>query len=184
MLDESGLKVKMDKSVAIFVTDIDSIRTGRATSGLIENVAVTVYEGQKMRLVELGSIGVPDARTLTFTPWDGSLLNEIKNGIAAANLGMNPVVDGNLIRMSLPSLTVEQREDYVKLLGRKLEGVRGIIRDIRGNERRALLEAKKNREISENEFGVSERALQKITDEYIARLEELAERKEREIRGE
>jgi ribosome recycling factor len=184
MLDENGLRTKMDKSMAIFVTDIGSIRTGRATSGLIENVVVSVYEGQKMRLIELGSIGVPDARTLTFTPWDGALLNEIKNGIAAANLGMNPAVDGNLIRMSLPSLTVEQREDYVKLLGRKLEGVRGIIRDIRGNERRDLSEAKKEKEISENEFDNDEKSLQKITDEYMVKLEKLAESKEREIRGE
>jgi len=184
MLDVSDLKNKMDRTVAIFVTDVSSIRTGRATSGLIENVVVTVYEGQKMRLIELGSIGVPDARTLTFIPWDGSLLAEIKNGIVAANLGMNPVVDGTVIRMSLPSLTVEQREDYVKLLGRKLEGVRRIIRDIRGNERRSLLGLKQKKELSENEFDMDEKALQKMTDEYVAKLEELAGAKEKEIRGE
>ena len=183
MLDVNDLKDKMDKTVAIFVTDVGSIRTGRATSGLIENVTVTVYEGQKMRLIELGSIGVPDARTLTFTPWDSSLLAEIKNGIAVDNLRMNPVVDGTVIRMILPSLTVEQREDYVKLLGRKLEGVRGMVRDARGGQRRDLQKAKQKKEISENEFEVDEKELQKITDEYMAKLEEISGKKETEVRG-
>ncbi len=173
----------MDKVVAILVADIATIRTGRATPGLIENVRVTVYEGQQMRLVELGSIAVPDVRTLTFTPWDQALIKEIKNGIATANLGMNPVVEGQLIRLSLPALTVEQREDYVKLLGRKLEGAKGLLRDIRSGIRRKLQNAKQKKEISENEFSGDEKELQKITDEYMGKLEELAKKKEVEIRG-
>jgi len=96
---------------------------------------------------------------------------------------MNPVVDGGLIRMVLPALTVEQREDYVKLLGRKLEGARGLLRNVRGEERRALQMAKQKKEISENEFGVDEKELQKMTDEYMAKLEGLAKKKETEIRG-
>ena len=79
MLDGQAIRVRMGKIVDIFVNDISSIRTGRATAGLIENVVVTVYEGKKMRLVELGAIGVPDARSLTFTPWDQSIIKEIKN---------------------------------------------------------------------------------------------------------
>jgi ribosome recycling factor len=128
----------MDKIVAIFVNDIASIRTGRATPGLIENVVVTVYGGQKMKLIELGSIGVSDVRSLTFQPWDQALVREISNGIAAANIGMNPVVDGQIIRMNLPALTVEQRDDYVKLLGRKLEGARVMMRDARADFRNEL----------------------------------------------
>ncbi len=145
MLDGQAIRVRMGKIVDIFVNDISSIRTGRATAGLIENVVVTVYEGKKMRLVELGAIGVPDARSLTFTPWDQSIIKEIKNGIAAANMGMNPAIDGQLIRMTLPALTVEQREDYVRLLGRKLEGVRGMVRDARGEQRRDLQKAKQKK---------------------------------------
>jgi len=183
MLDGQAIRVRMGKIVDIFVNDISSIRTGRATAGLIENVVVTVYEGKKMRLVELGSIGVPDVRSLTFTPWDQSIIKEIKNGIAAANIGMNPAVDGQVIRMTLPALTVEQREDYVKLLGRKLEGDRGMVRDARGEQRRDLQKAKQKKEISENEFEVDEKELQKITDEYVAKLEEIAGKKETEIRG-
>ncbi len=183
MINFAEVRVRMDKIVSIFVEDIASLRTGRATPGLIENVVVTVYGGQKMKLIELGSIGVPDVRSLTFQPWDQTLIREISNGIAAANVGMNPVVDGQIIRMSLPMLTVEQREDYVKLLGRKLEGARVMIRDARADFRSDLQSAKQSKEISEDEFKRDETELQKITDEFIKKLEDIASKKEKEIRG-
>ena len=173
----------MDKIVAIFMEDILSIRTGRATPGLIENVAVTVYGGQKMRLIELGSIGAPDVRTLTFQPWDATLVKEIANGIAAANIGMNPAVDGQIIRMSLPMLTTEQREDYIKMLGRKLEAARVMVRDARADFRKDLQTAKQEKTVSEDEFKRDETELQKTTDQYIEKLEMVAVRKEGEIRG-
>ena len=179
----TDIKTRMDKITDIFVNDIGSIRTGRATPGLIENVVVTVYGGQKMRLLELGSIEAPDVRSLTFTPWDLTLIREISNGIQAANIGMTPVVDGNLIRMSLPMMTQEQREDYIKLLGRKLEGARGMIRDARADNRKDLMDAKNEKSISEDEFKRDETELQKLTDEYIKKLEEISKRKEMEIRG-
>jgi len=173
----------MDKIVSIFVNDIASIRTGRATPGLIENVIVTVYGGQKMKLIELGSIGVPDVRSLTFQPWDQTLTREIANGIMAANIGMIPVVDGEIIRMSLPMLTVEQREDYIKLLGRKLEAARVMIRDARADFRSGLQKAKQDKSISEDEFKKDEMELQKVTDEFVKKLEEVSEKKEVEIRA-
>ncbi|MFA6602331.1 MAG: ribosome recycling factor [Candidatus Shapirobacteria bacterium] len=183
MLNTSEIKAKMERSVALFVGDIGSIRTGRATPALIENVMVSVYGGQKMRLMELGSIGVPDVRMLTFTPWDQGAIREIANGITAANIGMSPTVDGELIRMSLPALTGEQREDFVKLLGRKLEGIRGIIRDIRADVRRKLMDEKQDKTIGEDEFKRNEIELQKLTDEYVAKVEAIAALKEKEIRG-
>lgn len=183
MLNTQSLKFRMDKIVQIFVEDSGTIRTGRATPGLIENLVVTVYGSQKMRLIELGSIGVPDVRSLTFEPWDGSLVREIANGIAAANVGLTPVVDGQIIRIALPMLTVEQREDYVKLLGRKLEGARNLIRDARGDERKKLTDAKNDKVITEDEFKRDEMELQKMTDEYVGKLEEIARKKEVEIRG-
>ena len=183
MIDFGDVKLRMGKILSLFVNDISSIRTGRATPGLIENVVVTVYGGQKMKLIELGSIGVPDVRSLTFQPWDQTLIREIANGIMAAGTGMNPVVDGSLIRMNLPMLTVEQREDYVKLLGRKLEGARVMIRDARGDFRSDLQKAKQDKTISEDEFKKDETELQKTTDLYIGKLEEVAKKKELEIRG-
>jgi ribosome recycling factor len=183
MINFSDVKVRMDKIVDIFMNDIASIRTGRATPGLIENIMVTVYGGQKMRLVELGSIGVPDVRSLTFQPWDQTAIREICNGIMAANVGMNPAVDGQLIRMSLPMLTAEQREDYIKLLGRKLEGARVMIRDARADFRSDLQKAKQEKTVSEDEFKRDETELQKVTDQYILKLEDLSKKKEAEIRG-
>src|SRR5574344_2186179 len=100
MIDFGDVKLRMGKILSLFVNDISSIRTGRATPGLIENVVVTVYGGQKMKLIELGSIGVPDVRSLTFEPWDQTLIREISNGIEAANIGMMPAVDGQIIRMN------------------------------------------------------------------------------------
>lgn len=182
MIDIKAVKTRMDKITSIFADDISSIRTGRATPGLIENVVVTAY-GNKMKLLELGSINTPDVRTLTFQPWDKSVIREISNGIAAANVGMNPVVDGELIRMSLPMLTTEQREDYIKLLGRKLEGARVMIRDARADYRRELQSAKQTKQVSEDEVKSDEVDLQKLTDQYIFKLEEISKKKEVEIRG-
>ncbi|MFA4826763.1 MAG: ribosome recycling factor [Candidatus Shapirobacteria bacterium] len=183
MIDNQKVQARMGKIVNLFLNDIQSVRTGRATPGLIENVVVTVYSGQKMRLIEIGTILAADARTLTFQPWDQSIIREVANGIMAANIGVAPVVDGELIRMSLPMLTTEQREDYIKLLGRKLEGVRVLIRDARADFRKGLQKAKQDKTISEDEYRNDEDNLQKMADEYIQKLEEIAKKKEIEIRG-
>lgn len=183
MINFSDVTTRMGKITDLFLNDIGSIRTGRATPGLIENVVIVVYGGQKMRLVELGSIACPDVRSLTFQPWDQTLIKEIANGIAAANIGMTPAVDGELIRMNLPMLTVEQRNDYVKLLGRKLEGVRDMVRTARADFRKKLMDAKNDKTIGEDEFKKDEEQLQKVTDEYVAKLEQIAKAKEVEIRG-
>ncbi|MFZ2153050.1 MAG: ribosome-recycling factor [Microgenomates group bacterium] len=183
MINFSDVSSRMTKIVGLFTEDIGSIRTGRATPGLIENVIVTVYGTTKMKLIELGTIGVPDVRNLTFQPWDSALIREISNGIAAAGINMNPVVDGNLIRLALPMLTQEQREDYIKLLGRKLEGARGMIRDARADFRKKLMDAKNAKTVSEDEFKRDETELQKVTDSFIAKLEEVSKKKEVEVRG-
>lgn len=183
MINFTDVTTRMGKITDLFLNDIGSLRTGRATPGLIENVVVMVYGGQKMRLIELGSISCPDVRSLTFQPWDQALIREIANGISAANIGMQPAVDGELIRLNLPMLTVEQRNDFIKLLGRKLEGVRAMIRDARADFRKKLMDAKNEKTIGEDEFKKDEEQLQKVTDEYIAKLEEIAKAKEIEIRG-
>ena len=182
MLNVNEIKQKFDKAVEIFSNDIASIRTGRATPALLEGISVTSY-GQKMRLIELGSIGISDVRTLTFTPWDASVIREVSNGIMAANIGLTPVVDGELIRIALPMLTTEQREEYVRLLGRKLEGARGILRDIRAQIRKGLQDAKQAKTVSEDQYKRDEEMLQKTTDEYNGKLEDMAKKKEVEIRG-
>ena len=183
MINFSDVNSRMTKIGDLFLNDIGSIRTGRATPGLIENVVVTIYGGQKMRLIEIGSISIPDVRTITFQPWDLTIIREVANGISVANIGMTPVVDGNIIRMSLPMMTVEQREDYVRLLGRKLEGARGMIRDARAYFRKKMIDAKNDKIISEDEAKKDEVELQKITDLFMGKLEEMSKKKELEIRA-
>jgi len=183
MINFSDVSARMNKIIGLFGDDIASIRTGRATPGLIENVVVTVYGTSKMKLIELGTIGVPDVRSLTFQPWDTTLIREIANGIMAAGINMNPAIDGNIIRLALPMLTQEQREDYIKLLGRKLEGARGMVRDARADFRKKLMDAKNEKSVSEDEFKRDEAELQKITDQFVAKLEEISKKKEVEVRG-
>lgn len=184
MLDTQAVKTRMDKIVDIFTEDAATIRTGRVTPALIENVEVDAYgTGQKMRLIELGSINVSDSRTLVFQPWDQSLIKQINNAIAAANIGTNPVVDGQIVRIVMPPMTTEQREDYIKLLGRKLEAARNMIREARADFRKDLQDAKQEKTISEDEFKRDEAELQKLTDEYNGKVEAVAEKKEEEIRG-
>lgn len=183
-MNETEVRQQMDKVVELFKNDIATIRTGRATPALIEDVFVSVYGGQqKMRLKELGTISVPDPRSLTLQPWDASILAEIKNGILAAGLGLTPIVDKNIIRISLPLLTEEQRKDYSRLLSRKTEAARVMIRNIRSEQRYKLQEEQRDKEISEDEFHRLEKQLQKITDEYVSKIEEAAAGKEKEIGG-
>lgn len=185
MINFTDVNTRFNKIIDLYTNDIGSIRTGRATSALIENVvvAISTYGGQKMRLVELGSIGVPDARTLTFQPWDMGAIREIANGIQAANIGLTPAVDGQIIRMSLPMMTREQREEFVKLLGRKSEGAKNMGRDARSDFRKKLMDAKNAKEIGEDEFKRDEEQLQKATDEFVKKIEEIEKKKEVEIRG-
>ena len=150
MIDFAEVRERMEKILAIFAEDIASIRTGRATAALIENVTVEVYNGQKMKLMELGSITVPDVRSLVFEPWDKTVLREINNGIQAANIGMMPVVDGEVIRLSLPMLTVEQRGLY-KIIRAKVGRSQGMLRDARADLEK-LMDAKNEKSISEDEF--------------------------------
>lgn len=175
----------MQKAIEIFRDDIATIRTGRATPALIEDIRVSVYGGQQqLSLKELGTISVSDARTLIFQPWDASILREIKNGIAAAGVGLTPKVENNVIIITLPPLTEEQREEYIRLLHKKAEAARVMVRSIRGEERRVLLDKKQKGEISEDKFHRFEEQLQKITDEFVEEINQISSRKEQEIRGE
>ncbi len=184
-MDEQAVNLRMRSAVDVFIGEIASIRTGRANPGLIEGVKVAVYDGQQqLTLRELGAIEVPDARHLVFKPWDVSIIAEIKNGLDQANLGFTLAVDGNLIRASLPALTSEQREDYVKILQRKAEAGRVMIRNTRADVRHDLQERLKRKEISEDEFYRQEKKLQDLTDEHIADIEKRVAKKEKEIRGE
>ena len=115
-MDEASVTQKMQKVVDSVVGDISGIRTGRATPSLVENIMVPAYGGtQMMRVLEVASITAPDSQMLVISPWDKSIIGDIRKGILEANMGMNPSIDGEVIRISFPPLTTEDREKYVKL---------------------------------------------------------------------
>ena len=172
----------MQRVLDIIVGDIGSIRTGRATSSLIENLPVAVYGGaQKLKVLELATITTPDTQTIIVDPWDKSIIGEIRQGILVANIGMNPSIDGEIIRITLPPLTTEDREKYIKLLSTKLEGGRIMIRQVRGDAMHDIKKKFEEKELSEDEKFDAEKKVQAVTDEFVGKIDEAGERKKQEL---
>jgi len=170
-----------DKVLALFEEDLASVKTGRAKPSLIEHIKVQAYGGSWMEVRELASISAPDAQTIEIKPWDKSVLKDLEKGIGAAEGHFNPIVQGELIRISIPALTEETRKDIVKLVYQKAESHKQMLR----NERN---EIKKGIESSKNQAGVSEddvkrdlEELQKMTDETNRKIEEMTKAKEEEL---
>lgn len=179
LIDVQG---KMVKAVEIISSDFSSIRTGRATPSLIENIIVTTYGGtQKLRIMELGTITAPDAKTLVVSSWDETVTGDIYKAILEANIGLSPVVDGNIVRISFPPLTEERRKDFIKLLKQKVEAGKVMIRQQRHDMMSELKRDFEKGEMTEDERKHGENELQKLTDEFTAEIEELGTRKEEEI---
>jgi ribosome recycling factor len=172
----------MQQVLDLIASDVGAIRTGRATPAIIEGLEITVYGGtQKLKVNELATITAPDTQTLILDPWDKSIIGEVRQGILAANIGMNPVIDGEVIRISLPPLTTEDREKYAKLLSTKLENGRIMIRQIRGDGMHDIKKDFEEKEIGEDEKFGQEKHLQGITDEFIGKINEVGERKKQEL---
>jgi ribosome recycling factor len=181
-MDESSIRLRMQQVVDIVLTDISSLRTGKATSSLVDNLIILVYGGQqKLKIQELATISSPDAQTLIISPWDKSIIGEIRQGILAANIGLNPMTDGEIIRINLPQMTTEDREKYIRLLSTKLENGKIMIRQIRGDAMRDLKNGFENKEMSEDEKFESEKLVQQITDEYIGKIDEAGKNKKQEL---
>ena len=181
-MDESSIRSKMQQVFDLTTSDMGSIRTGRTTSSLVEGVVVAVYGGtQKLKIQELAMISTPDAQTLVIDPWDKSIIGEIRQGILAANIGMNPTIAGEIIRISLPPLTTEDREKYVKLLSTKLENGKVAIRQIRGDAMHEIKKSFEEKELSEDEKFDLEKKIQAITDEFVAKIDEAGNRKKQEL---
>ena len=181
-MDESSLRSKMQQVVNLVVGDIGVIRTGRATASLVEGLELSLYGGsQKLKLQEVATISTPDPQTLMIDPWDKSITGEIRQGILAANVGMNPSIDGEIIRISMPPLTTEDRDKYVKLLSTKLENGRIMIRQIRSDTMHHIKKSFEEKELTEDEKFNFEKRLQGLTDEFIAKIEEVGEKKKQEL---
>ena len=171
---------RMKGAIQSLEDDLAGIRTGRATSALIEKLPVEYY-GVPTPLMQLATISVPDARTLLIKPFDASGLKAIEKAIITSNLGLTPNNDGKTIRLILPPLTEERRRDLVKLVNQRLEEGKVAIRNVRRDIMKDLREFEKEKLISEDDLKKAEEELQKLTDKMIAEIDRLGEIKQKEI---
>lgn len=181
-MDEGQINKRMQDVLDLVVSDTGSIRTGKASGSLIEDLMVEAYGGtQKLKINELATISAPDPQTITIDPWDKSIIGEIRQAILKANIGLNPVMDEEIIRINLPLMTTEDREKFVKLLSTKLENGRIMIRQVRGEAMKDIKSSYEEKETTEDEKFNQEKRLQEITDDFIGKIDEVGERKKREL---
>lgn len=173
---------EFEQVMEVLAGDLATVKTGRAKPDLVESVLVEAYENQpRMKLVELATISAPDPRMLTIKPWDQTVLEAIAKAISMANLGLNPIVDGEIVRINIPALTEERRQDLVKLVKQKLESGRVLLRQARHGIKE-LVDAKKGKpDISEDDLRKGVVDLDKLTEEFMERIETVGEEKEKEL---
>lgn len=172
----------MRKAVEITQADLSSLRTGRATPALVEHIVIPAYGGtQKLHLMELATITTMDAKTIVISPFDPTIIEEIVKGIEAANAGLTPVVDGEIIRITIAPLSEERRAEYLKLARAKVEGGRIMVRQARADAMRQVKLLRESGEISQDDQMRAEKKIQELTDEMVAELDGLLERKESEL---
>ncbi|MDY6934569.1 MAG: ribosome recycling factor [Spirochaetota bacterium] len=176
----SDVEERMTKSMQNLEKGFASIRTGRASPSIFDNVKVDVYDTE-MPLNQLATISCPESRLVVIQPWDNQNLSTIEKAILKSDLSLNPNNDGNLIRIQIPDLTEERRKEYVKLAKKKAEECRIAIRNIRRDGNEMVKELEKDKEISEDESRTAINRLQKITDKKIEEIQRLTENKEKDI---
>lgn len=181
-MDETSLRGQMQKILELVLSNIGTLRTGRAMPSLVENIICPAYGGtQRLKVQELGTITVPDTQTLVIDPWDKSIIGDIRKGILEANVGLNPSIDGEIIRITLAPMTTEDREKYTKLLSGKLENGKIMVRQQRAEAMKDIKRAFEEKEISEDMKFDQEKKVQGITDEFVGKIDEAGERKRQEL---
>ena len=171
---------KMDKVIENLEENFAEIRAGRANPTILNKVSVDYY-GQATPINQVASISVPEARLIVVQPWDKSLLTPVQKAIEVADIGINPINDGNSIRLVFPELTEERRKEIVKQIGKYSEEAKIAVRNVRRDEMEDAKKALKNNEISEDEERSIETEIQKATDKHIEKIDEITEKKEKEI---
>lgn len=180
MYNIESKKDELDLALEYFKEELAKIRTGRANPSLVENVSVDYYE-TKTPLKQLATISVPEPRLITVNPWDKNTLGNIETAIRNSDLGLNPGNDGQIIRINVPPLTEERRKQLVKALNQKAEEARIAVRNIREEAWREIQDQEKAGAISEDDKFRGKDKLQKVIDEYNQKIDDLRERKEKEI---
>lgn len=176
----SETQSKMQSSLDFFEEDLQGIRSGRASTALVDRLKVDYY-GQETELRQLANLSTPEAMQILIRPYDKSALKSIERAIQQANIGINPNVDGEVIRLNMPPLTRERRQELVRFLHKRMEDARVTIRNIRRSANSDLEEFEKEKMISEDEKKQGLDEVQKLTDDFIARIEEKGKAKEQEI---
>ena len=174
-------RARMEKTAEALVDDLRGIRTGRASPALVERITVEYY-GTVTPLNQMSTISAPEARLLTIRPWEASMIAPIEKAILKSDLGLTPTNDGKLIRLTIPRLSEERREDLVKVVGRRVEESKVAIRNIRREANDDLKEFQDEKMITEDDFHHGRDQIQELTDEYVVKMDEIGERKEQEIR--
>jgi len=173
----------MDKAVQILVQDLATIRAGRANPSLLDHIKIKAYGGTtELTVAELANIATSDAKTITLTPFDQSVLEELEHGLRQANLGVTVAVDGSMIRVVVPPMTEERREEFIKLANMKTEGVRVMLRQIRHEAINKIRDMLQNKEIPEDEKFRLEKEVQKSTDDAVSQAESLLKKKVEELK--
>ncbi|MHA6318228.1 ribosome recycling factor [Altererythrobacter sp. CAU 1778] len=178
--DKADIERRMSGAVDSLKSDLSGLRTGRANTSLLDPVHVEVY-GAMMPLNQVATVSAPEPRMLSVQVWDKSNISAVEKGIAHANLGLNPMIDGQTLRLPMPDLTEERRRDLAKLAGKYAENAKIAIRNVRRDANEALKEDEKKKEISEDERKRHEDDVQKLTDRFVGEADDAAAKKEQEI---
>jgi len=180
--DKSDLQRRMHGAVEVLKHDLGGLRTGRASTALLDPIHVEVY-GAQMALNQVATVSVPEPRLLTVQVWDRSNVQPVEKAIRAANLGLNPITDGQLIRLPIPDMTEDRRKELAKLVNQYAEKARVAVRNVRRDGMDHLKQDEKKHEISEDEHKRLEHEVQKLTDDTIKEIDAAAHAKEQEILG-
>jgi ribosome recycling factor len=175
-----NFKLDAEKAIEHLKANLSKFRSGRATPNLVENIPVECY-GNTSPLSQLATITAPDPGSLVIQPWDKSVVKEIEKAIHASDIGLSPVNEGQLIRVSIPPLTEEKRIELVKLINERVEDARIAVRNSREVTIKDLRSQEKDKTISEDDLFATQKDLQQETDSYISQIKEIAEKKEKEI---
>ena len=178
--NEKNYSSKMDKTIKSLKKEISTLRTGRANTNMLDTIKVDVY-GQFMPIDQLATISVPEARLISIQVWDQSNVKMVDAAVQKSDLGINPQIDGSVLRLRIPDLTEERRKELIKVLKSIGEKNKVAIRNIRREGNDELKKLIKDKKISEDENKVFEKSIQKVTDDYIASIDKISVEKEKEI---
>lgn len=178
--EKADIERRMTGAVDSLKGDLSGLRTGRANTSLLDPVQVEVY-GAMMPLNQVATVSAPEPRMLSVQVWDRANISAVEKGIAHSNLGLNPMIDGQTLRLPIPDLTQERRKDLAKLAGKYAENAKIAIRNVRRDGMEALKEDEKKKAISEDDRKRFEDEVQKLTDRFVAQVDEAAAAKEKEI---